>query len=671
MNIPHYWTASFLLVFALAGAFDRKGCAADAAVPRVNEQLTLRNCRGYTQTLQSLKGEKATVLLFVANDCPLANRYLPRLIDWEAKYSRLGVLFVAVHSNTGEAINEIAGHAHEYNIPFPVVKDFGHRLADAVGAERTPEVAVLDDQLVVRYRGAIDEELGVEQRNRQESRAGLLTALDELLAGQPFSTPSLASVGCAIDRRGQSWDLKEGVTYSRDVAPIVQARCERCHRPGAVAPFTLQNYDEVAAHAAPIAESLLENRMPPWHADARHGKFANERRLEKKELDTLLSWVNSGLARGADADLPKPLAWKEGWTLGEPDEVFQMPAPFTVPADGDLPYQRFLVAAPVDRDRWVQASEVRPGDPSVVHHVAVYMLQPGAAKLENLGVAQLADGKGNIAMLASWGPGDEGIVYPSGTALRLPKGTQIVIEMHYTPNGKVTADRTSFGLKYADSPPQFEVQNNIFGNFDFVIPPHAQHHQAEVKMRVDEDINILSFQPHLHWRGKSFRYEAHYPDGKSETLLAVPAWRFDWQTNYVLQSPKRIPKGTELKAVATWDNSAHNPSNPDPTKAIKFGIQSWDEMMVGYFTYVKAQPGLGQVANPAAARMFSPEAIFQQFDANRDDKITSDEWPAYLSGLALKHGISKDKPLTREDLKQLLEKALSKKPPAPAKTGDR
>jgi hypothetical protein len=320
--------------------------------------------------------------------------------------------------------------------------------------------------------------------------------------------------------------------------------------------------------------------MPPWHADPRHGKFLNDRRLSALERDTLLAWVDRGAPRGDDKDLPPARKFVEGWMVGKPDQVYAMAEEFKVPATGVLPYKHFVVDPDLKEDAWVQAAECRPGNRAVVHHILVYVLAPGKRTPYDV--------DGTAATLVGWAPGDMPALYAPGTARRVPAGSRLLFEVHYTPNGTEQTDRSSVGIIFARKPPEHTVEMNILSNLAFRVPPGAANHKGEMTYTFKDDTLILSFMPHMHLRGVSARYVATYPDGKAETLLSVPDYDFNWQSVYRFVEPLHVPRGTRLTWSGVWDNSADNPRLPEQghKKEVRWGLQTWDEMQNGWMEIV-------------------------------------------------------------------------------------
>jgi peroxiredoxin/mono/diheme cytochrome c family protein len=538
-------------------------------------EFTAKDAEGRPVSLADFKDKKAVVVAFIGTECPINNLYLPRLAELHREFAPKGVQFLGVNSNRQDSPQRVAEHAKKFDIPFPVIKDAGNVLADRFGARRTPEVFLLDGDRTIRYQGHIDDQFGVGYKRAKPTRRDLAEAVTEVLAGKPVSQPTTRVAGCIIARVSQN-RAEGAVTFSKQVARVLQQNCQECHRPGQIGPMPLLTYEDAASWSETIREVIQDGRMPPWYADPRHGKFANDRRLKAADRDTLLAWVEQGTPRGDDKDLPPPRAFVNGWTIGQPDAVFTMPKPYDVPAQaprGGIPYRHFFVPTNFTEDRWVVRMEARPDAAEVVHHIVVFIVPPGE---------RFFPGNPKTPVLGGTAPGDMPLMLPPGTAKKVPKGSQLVMQLHYTPNGKPRRDRSSFGVIFAKEPPKQEVLTEPVYNAFFRIPPGADNYLVESDYQFEQDGYIVGFMPHMHLRGKDFLYEAVYPDGKKEVLLSVPRYDFNWQSVYRLAQPLRMPKGTRLHCVAHFDNSDKNPNNPDPTKFVKWGDQTWEEMMIGW-----------------------------------------------------------------------------------------
>ncbi|MEK6303660.1 MAG: thiol-disulfide isomerase [Acidobacteriota bacterium] len=388
-------------------------------------------------------------------------------------------------------------------------------------------------------------------------------------------------------------------TFSKDVAPILFKNCASCHRPGDIAPMSLLTYENARPWAKAIREQVAAGNMPPWHATQPHGTFSNDRRLSAKEKDTLIRWADGGAPKGDPKDLPPAPKFADGWEIGTPDAVISMSKEFEVPESGTIAYQFFEVPTNFTEDKWVQAIEVRPGSRSVVHHVLVFCREPGARRSQGFvqvvpNFGGFGQGHGNASsrehalpgsLIATTAPGTNAMIFKPGTALRIKAGASLAFQVHYTSNGTATKDRTSVGMIFAKQPPQQEMRNSAFVNPMFVIPPGADNQAVDSAIQFSEDAHIWALFPHTHLRGKSWEYRLVYPDGRSESVLSVPKYNFNWQTYYVFTKPLAVPKGSRLEATAHYDNSTANKWNPDPKVAVRWGPQTWEEMQYSGITY--------------------------------------------------------------------------------------
>lgn len=372
-------------------------------------------------------------------------------------------------------------------------------------------------------------------------------------------------------------------TFYRDVLPILQAHCQQCHRPGEVAPMPLLSYNQVRPWAKAIRAAVLTRQMPPWFADPCCGKFANDPSLSPSQRDTIARWVQAGAPEGDAKQAPPPRLWIDGWNLpAPPDAVLAMARPFPVPAKEAVDYQYSIVPTGFTQDRWVTAAEVRPASPSVVHHAVVYIREPGQTWTR---------GPTKADILTVYTPGTSADILPAGMAKLVKAGSDLVFEIHYTPNGTATTDQTRVGLVFAKSPPRKRVLTLQLNSTTFQIPPGDPNHRVAVSGTLPNDALLLSFLPHMHLRGKAFEYNMTPPGGTTVTLLKVPKYDFYWQLSYKLAEPIPLKKGTRLEAIAWFDNSANNPRNPDPTVGVSYGLQSSQEMLVGFFD-VAVDPNL-------------------------------------------------------------------------------
>ncbi len=563
-----------------AGAWLCWACQVPAESPetslvgRTLTTLNLRDPQGRLHALEDYRQQPLVVVAFLGVECPLAKLYAPRLAELASEYARRGVAFWVVNSNLQDTPTEMAAFARQQGLEFPQLKDPDHQLADLLGATRTPQVFVLDAARVVQYAGRIDDQYSIGIQRRAPQRRDLAAALEDLLAQRTVKLPQTTAVGCLIGRSPRVPPTGD-VTYCNQVARILNRRCVGCHRPGEVGPFPLTDFESASAWSEMIREVVSARRMPPWLADPAHGRFANDARLSDEELTQLIAWVEHGTPEGDRQQLPPPPTFAEGWQIAQPDRVFAMrDEPFEVQATGVEEYQSFAVDPGFTSDVWIQAAEARPGNRAVVHHHLAYFVPPG-------GDRQMSQVKHQIA---GYAPGTPPFIYPPGTALRIPAGSQIVFQMHYTPNGTPQSDRSLLGLVLAKpGSVRREVRNEITGDINLHIPPGAAEYRLEASRKFRKDVLLLNLAPHMHLRGKAFRFELERPDGQRAVLLDVPRYDFNWQLRYDLAEPLLIPLGSRLHCFAVFDNSADNPHNPDPTVEVTFGEQTFNEMMFGVY----------------------------------------------------------------------------------------
>ena len=421
------------------------------------------------------------------------------------------------------------------------------------------------------------------------------------------------------------------VTFTKDVAKIFNDNCVVCHRPNDLAPFPLTSYKEARPWARSIKEKVVSKEMPPWHADPAHGQFVNDRRLSQQEIDTIVAWVDGGAREGNPKDLPTPPTFNGKWRMGKPDIILTMPKEYTLGAEGPDEYIYAEIPTNFKEDVWVRAVESIPGNRKIVHHIIAFVQPPqqGTGKSafsptpemietfkKNLviyqdgtlqrtkadapvidngcgspeGGAGILKGdkmrdNGSFNMLGGEAPGSDVFAFPAGTAKKIPAGSKIILQMHYSRSGKVETDQSSVGLYLANGPVEREAHTEMVINYHFQIPPGKDHHEVTACYKFKEDAHIFGLMPHMHLRGKDMKMTAFYPDGRSEVLINVPKYSFNWQTNYYLKTPKAMPKGTRIEVVAHFDNSTKNKYNPDPTKPVRFGDPTYDEMMIGFVDY--------------------------------------------------------------------------------------
>lgn len=387
------------------------------------------------------------------------------------------------------------------------------------------------------------------------------------------------------------------VTFHKDVESILQNKCQECHRPGEIAPFSLLTYQQARPWAKAIRSDVIAKTMPPWFADPGFGHFSNDRSLTRQEIETISAWVDTGAKEGDLKDAPKPKDFVEGWNIPTPDAVVSMKEPFQIPATGEVQYQYIVMPSGFTEDKWIQAVEARPSDRSVVHHIVVFIRDPKSKWLRAAepGIPFTPPGGGKDFNNTAGGGSDILMIYTPGMVPEnwrpglgkmIKAGSDLVFQIHYTTSGKATSDLSKIGMVFAKEPPTQRAYTLAASNLSFKIPPQDPSFEVDAKQVFPNSAEVLSFFPHMHLRGKSFEYKAVYPDGRTETLLKVPKYDFFWQLDYKLEKPLMLPPGTKIECTALFDNSPNNKHNPDPSSEVRFGEQSREEMMFGFFDVV-------------------------------------------------------------------------------------
>lgn len=629
-----------LVSFASVHANENSGVAdssvANSSVPdnggpktAVPETIAKFRLPDVTQTMAEVDASQAkfTVVCFLGTECPLAQLYAPRLNQLSEKYA--DVKFVAINSNRQDSAEEVAAYAQKHGLRFPMLKDHRNEVADRFDARRTPEVFVLDPAGSIRYRGRIDDQYTPGTSRPTVGREDLRLAIEELLAGKPVSQPITEPAGCFIGRVRTPVAASD-VTYCNQVVRILQKNCVECHRAGEIGPFELQDYDEVVGWADTIIEVIDDGRMPPWHANPAHGEFKNARHMSSSDKELLRTWVDAGMPFGDADQLPEPPNFTDGWRLPhEPDMVLSMgKTPFRVASEGTIEYQYFLVDPGFEKDMWVTGAQIVPGNSSVVHHSIVYVRPPDGTRFRGIG------------WLTAYVPGSRAGTFPDRSAIRVPAGSKLVFQQHYTPNGVEQTDMTKLGLTFGkDEDITHEVYTLVGIDQEFEIPPHAESYSVQGRVRyLPPHAQLLAVMPHMHLRGKSVRLFAE-SKGEQSVLLDVPHYDFNWQHSYEFKDPVPLSSIDDLSFDATFDNSNNNPANPDPSEFVTWGDQTNEEMAVVFYA-VSEPREKPQLEKPVAATkpvQDSPEKlarmraeadrILGKFDRNGDGVVTQFETP--------------------------------------------
>ena len=539
------------------------------------------------RSLADFPAGEAFVLFFSTTTCPLVQRYYPKVDLLAQAYRDRGIRFLSVNVGPEDDIAEMATQVIEQEVTVEVVKDHRGEVASAVGIDRSCGVVLLDGKRRLRYRGRIDRQFRYSGVSPQTGREDLKEAIEDFLAGREVSVSETPYEGCKITSPGRP-ELAHPVTYSADVAPLIADHCQVCHHPNGQAPFGLQTYDDVADRAEMIAEVVSQRRMPPWFGSRSHGNFANQRGLTARQRQTILDWVRTGTPEGDPKDLPPPLEFEDvGWSIGEPDLVLQMPVEQKIPATGYVPYRYVIFPYRFKHDTWIESIQIKPSNPRVVHHANLAYVSPGETfRQENL--------------ITGIVPGGDAMKLGSGVAAFVPKGAVLALQCHYVTTGKKEKDRTSIGFRFPREPVQKKLNLLMGINNRFAIPPGAHAHEVTASRTFPVDAIGLGLFSHMHLRGKDMAFRVTRPGGEAETLLIIPNYSFDWQMSYRWEGGTvRFPKGTRFDVTAHFDNTAFNPFNPDPTETVRFGPQTYHEMMYGFLFYVAEAEALNILVDPA------------------------------------------------------------------------
>jgi thiol-disulfide isomerase/thioredoxin len=533
---------------------------------------------GQAGALSGYADRKALVIAYTNTDCPVCRKYGPRLAELERRFTARNVAFLFVNPSAEEDPARIREQIQAWGFKGRYVHDVDATLTGPLGARTTGEVFVLDAARTLVYRGAVDDQHGVGW-SRDAPRVHLLVdALERVLAGQRPDPAATSAPGCLLGGAPTA-SASPAITWHEDISRIVQHRCLTCHREGENGPFELRHYSQVKAKAAMIRWVVEEKRMPPWFAGPGSLPMKNDHDLTTRERGELLAWIDAGCPEGDPRSAPLPRTFIEGWKIGTPDVVYRLPSEQRIPATGTVRYRYLEVESRLSEDRWVQAFEVRPTAPQVVHHVLVFCEYP---KDHERYRDRPRDQQGLRGYFAAMVPGQGHVRYPEGLAKFMPRGARLRFQLHYTTNGTAATDRTEVGLIFAKQKPAHEVRSAAVSTVRFRIPPGASNHRVSATRMLPLDATLLGFTPHMHLRGKSYRYDLLLPDGTQKLLLDVPRYDFNWQLYYALREPLAVPAGSRIKGTAHYDNSEGNPANPDPTAAVRHGEQTWDEMMIGY-----------------------------------------------------------------------------------------
>jgi hypothetical protein len=603
-----FWSGTSMLL-----TNDAQAKVSNATVKKA-DNFVLIDHQGKAQELYYHRDAKAVVIMVHGNGCQIVRSNLDEFKQLRDDYQKLDVEFLMINANRQDTRQAIKDEALEWGVDMPILQDSVQLVAASLDLVRTGEVLVIQPgSWNIVYRGALSDRVDYERQKAKSTKRYVKDALDAVLADKPIKLAQVVSPGCIINFD----DVPSEISYSETIAPILKRNCVACHVDGGIAPWAMSQYAMIKGFAPMIREVLRTKRMPPWHADPQIGHWANDQAISEQDLKSLIHWIEDGAPRGEGEDplLEVPVL-ESSWTLGEPDLIIDIPA-YEVPASGIVDYKFPAVANPLDKDVWIVAAAIIPGDPNAVHHI----LAGSSARLE------LDDDVGDIFenFILTYAPGNASGHMPQGTGVFVPKGGVYQFQLHYTPYGKKTTDRSKLGLYFADTPPKNFLREQVMANQSISIPANADRHEEHAYFDFWEDATIYTFFPHSHYRGRSSDFKLIYPDGTTETILSVPNYDFNWQRSYRLAEPKQVPAGTRILHSTIYDNSSKNLGNPDPSAVVTWGLQSEEEMLYGSMSYSWDNETSSKPINkPGLNRILQ---IMGAWDQDMDSKVSPSELP--------------------------------------------
>lgn len=637
-------------------------------IGRMIADLELTDIHGKAFKLSDFQDRPAMVIAFSNASCPICKKYTPTLAALEDRYAGKDVAFVFVNPTASDKLETIQSVVATNQLDGHYVRDHDQQLASALGATHTTNVFVLDAKRTLVYRGAVDDQYGFGYSLDEPRVHYLAAAIDATLAGQRVRMAATQAPGCPLEPKATKPEAgsekADDFTYHNRISRILQNHCVECHREEGVGPFSLEDFESVVSQSGAIRRVIEDDIMPPWFAarpePGEASRFINDCSLSRGDKDVLLSWLSGDKAEGDPEDAPLPRSFAGEWQIGQPDLVLQLPEPMAVKASGTMPYQNVTIETGFTEDRYVKALEVRPTAREVVHHCLVFVLPP-KDKGDPSHDDRRDDDEGD-GFFAAYAPGYDALTFNDGFGKVIPAGSRLKFQLHYTPNGTATTDQSMLGIIFADAPPTHLVNVASIAQPRLAIPPHAENHEVTASITLPRDATILAFFPHMHLRGKSFRFEATKPDGASQTLLDIPRYDFNWQLSYRLAEPLDLPAGSTIRATAWYDNSKNNPANPDPERTVPWGPQTYDEMMIGYIEYHmdsdKSDHATGSRRLAAVRNRGSREEIqakFTRLDKNRDGSLSADELPSSQRAALLRLDRDRDGEISWKEAERLVK----------------
>ncbi|MEC8346476.1 MAG: redoxin family protein [Pseudomonadota bacterium] len=542
------------------------------------ENFVLLDQHGDAHNLHYHRDKSAVVIMIQGNGCPIVRNALTDYKALRDTYADQGVHFMMLNANLQDQRSTILAEAEKFGIDMPILHDETQLIGESLNLVRTAEVLVIDPKnWQIVYRGPINDRQVYERQKAEASNHYAADAIANVLANQPVTVANRDTMGCLINFAQRNAD-HEQISYTDTIAPILQEKCVVCHTEGGLGPWAMSSYEMVRGFAPMMREVIRTKRMPPWHADPHIGVWKNDKSLSIEQTQILVHWIEAGAPRGEGEDPLKDLAIAQvEWPLGEPDLILDIPE-YTIPASGVVDYKFPRLANPLDQGVWVKAATVIPGNREVVHHILAGSIDATTAQAKR-------DSGVFDNYLIGYAPGNESNLFPQDTGVYIAPGGEYTFQLHYTPIGREVVDKSRIGLYFHDKQPGNFYRQSVVIDPTIQIPPNQPRHAEVAYYEFDKPALLHDLVPHSHYRGVASKFELIGPDGGRETVLSVPNYDFNWQRTYTFVEPMRIEPGSRLVHTTWYDNSAANPGNPDPNRTVPWGLQSWDEMLYGAFSY--------------------------------------------------------------------------------------
>ncbi|MFM7315836.1 MAG: redoxin domain-containing protein [bacterium] len=583
--------------FGIAVSLAFSGFAAAHADTKPTAPVLMTHVAGVDGQIIELTRQpgQALAVVFYSTQCPIANACSEEIGRLASSLPAEKIKFLGVCVDPDIDSAEVISHKREFQLNIPVVHDRGGALVRKFRAKMTPEAFVLDDNGRVVYQGRIDDRyVNRPQKNPNPKSRDLANALTAIVEGRNIAVACTEAIGCPIPEIKVEAE-RPSPTYAREISRIIQKKCQECHSKGQVGPFPLETYEHARKRATDLADVTGDRLMPPWKAEPGFGqKFKNDHSLSIEEIEAFQAWADAGAPLGDISEMPAPVSFPTGWKLGTPDVVLEIPEAFEIPATGPDLYRCFVLPTNLPKDMYISKIEYMPDNRVVSHHMLAWVDISGEGRLKDAaepGPGYISFVGPNVKIhgsLSGWAAGKQPTVTPEGVGISLPRNADVILQMHYHPSGKKERDRSKIGLHFSRTPVKATAHVVAVSNKSFTIPAGASNHEVRAELTIPADVVAFAFTPHQHLIGKEFTMTATFPDGRTENLIRIPRWDFNWQTTYELEKPMDLPKGTLVKLVATFDNSAGNPFNPNhPPREVKWGPQTTDEMAIGFITMYK------------------------------------------------------------------------------------